>query len=245
MAAEDGQPAAGTQSPPPIFTQEQQQWIEQLISSRTQGQAGTSTGETTVSEIDGTAGGTASGRAGGIPIPTLPLPSGSTAPNPGNLVTTPVLGTTPHPTALSGIPTFSLGGPNASVPAAAASLVPPAPAPATNPAILPTAAPVNAFHLPSGSVPQKLIKKILDLEFVDMSELLPDTWRLQDEEESKCCHQPRRAPRRGPITDILRWVECYASFVAILTTRYPDKGPELMAYLRTIVHAQRTFAGEG
>ena len=85
MAAEDGQPEAGTQSPPPIFTQEQQQWIEQLISSRTQGQAGTSTGETTVAEIDGTAGGTASGRAEGIPIPTLPLPSGSTAPNPGNL----------------------------------------------------------------------------------------------------------------------------------------------------------------
>ena len=33
--------------------------------------------------------------------------------------------------------------------------------------------------------------------------------------------------------------------VAVLTSRYPDKGPELMAYLRTIVHAQRTFSGEG
>ena len=32
---------------------------------------------------------------------------------------------------------------------------------------------------------------------------------------------------------------------AVLTSRYPDKGPKLMSYLRTIVHAQRTFSGEG
>ena len=73
-----------------------------------------------------------------------------------------------------------------------------------------------------------------------MQELLPDTWRYQ-EEEQKCCHQ-RRGQRRGPITDILLWTECYASMVS---SKFPDKTPQFMAYLKTIVKAQRTFMGEG
>ena len=174
-----------------------------------------------------------------LTIPPFPLPTTVSAPR---------LGTLPHPMALSGIPTFSLGGPSENLPTASASLAASLPVLATSPVSLAALSPttlINFSHLPSGGLPQKLIKKILDLEFVDMSELLPDTWRLQEEEESKCCHQPRRTPRRGPVTDILKWVECYAAFVAVLTSRYPDKSPELMAYMRTIVHAQRTFAGEG
>ena len=93
------------------------------------------------------------------------------------------------------------------------------------------------------ALPAKLIRKILELEYVDMQELLPDTWRYQ-EEEQKCCHQ-RRGQRRGPITDILLWTECYASMVSILASKFPDKTPQFMAYLKTIVKAQRTFTGEG
>lgn len=36
-----------------------------------------------------------------------------------------------------------------------------------------------------------------------------------------------------------------ASLVAILATRFPDKTPQLMAYMKTIVKAQRTFMGKG
>ena len=93
------------------------------------------------------------------------------------------------------------------------------------------------------ALPAKLIRKILELEYVDMQELLPDTWRYQ-EEEQKCCHQ-RRGQRRGPITDILLWTECYASMVSILASKFPDKTPQFMAYLKTIVKAQQTFTGEG
>lgn len=41
------------------------------------------------------------------------------------------------------------------------------------------------------------------------------------------------------------WVECYSSLVSTLATTYPGKTPHLMAYMRTIVKAQRTFTGEG
>lgn len=49
-------------------------------------------------------------------------------------------------------------------------------------------------------VPAKLIKRIWDLEFVDMAELLPETWRVEVL-ESGCCHTKR--PRRELIVDFV------------------------------------------
>ena len=49
----------------------------------------------------------------------------------------------------------------------------------------------------------------------------------------------------SPISNILVWVECYSYMVAILASRYPDKTAQLMAYQRTIVHAHRSFVGNG
>ena len=98
---------------------------------------------------------------------------------------------------------------------------------------------------PAISFPPKLTKKILDLEFIDMLELIPDAWRFADEVEYKCCHQARRVPKCGPITDITLWIECYSILVAILITKYPTFAPEFMAYQCTIVHAQHSFAGDG
>ena len=96
----------------------------------------------------------------------------------------------------------------------------------------------------SSALPPKLVQRIQDLEYVEMSELVPDAWRFQ-EDEQKCCHQIRRIPRRGPVTDILLWVECYALLVSVLATKFPEKIPQLMAYQQTIVKAHRTFIGEG
>ena len=87
MAAENEQSTSDRLSPPPIFTQEQQQWIEQLISAKTQRQGDTITesGETAVTGTASASGSTASGLTGGPPTPTLPSPQGPNAPNPGNL----------------------------------------------------------------------------------------------------------------------------------------------------------------
>jgi hypothetical protein len=71
-----------------------------------------------------------------------------------------------------------------------------------------------ATHL---SLPAKLVKKIIELEFLEMTELLPDTWRLQ-EEDTGCCHQ-RRGQCKGPITDILTWVECHSFIVTVLANK--------------------------
>ena len=50
-----------------------------------------------------------------------------------------------------------------------------------------TARTSNSFPLP-----EKLVKRILDREYVDMAELVQDTLGVQDEEQNKCCHQNRR-----------------------------------------------------
>ena len=77
-----------------------------------------------------------------------------------------------------------------------------------------------------------------------MAELVLDSWRFQDEEQNKCCHQNRRL-RRGPVTNILLWIECYASMVVVLSSGFPQKTPKLMAYQKTIVRAYRSFSGDG
>ena len=139
------------------------------------------------------------------------------------------LGLLPTFPACSLLPTFTTGV----IPSVATPTTP------TTGAGLPT---VETEHH-SWPLPTKLIKRILDLEYIDMVDLIPDSWRLQEEEPSKCCHQSKRQ-RRGPVTDILLWVECYATMVEVLATKYPSKMPGLMSYQRTIVRAHRTFQGD-
>ena len=52
-------------------------------------------------------------------------------------------------------------------------------------------------------------------------------------------------PNWGPVTGITLWMECFSILAGVLTTKYAAFAPEFMAYQRTIVHAQRTFAGDG
>ena len=103
-----------------------------------------------------------------------------------------------------------------------------------------SAKPGDLARLPGfGSVPPKLVKKILAKEYVDIWELFPESWQL--EAQGSCCHTKR--PRRSAITDLALWTECYATMAAILVTAFPDKAPHLFSYLRTITKASRTFEG--
>ena len=74
-----------------------------------------------------------------------------------------------------------------------------------------------------------------------MTEMLPETWRLEMSAASGCCPHAKH-PRRGMITDILVWVDCYASMAAILSSAYPEKAPHLLAHFRTVVRAAGAWA---
>ena len=75
-------------------------------------------------------------------------------------------------------------------------------------------------------------------EYIDIWELLPETWQVESA-EGACCHSKR--PCRSLVTDINVWVECYATLAAILSCTYPEKARHFFAYLRTIFRVSWTF----
>ena len=49
---------------------------------------------------------------------------------------------------------------------------------------------------------------------------------------------------RPPITNISQWVERFSMMAAILSTRFPEKAPELFAYQGSIIRAERNYEGK-
>ena len=88
-------------------------------------------------------------------------------------------------------------------------------------------------------LPPKPIKRTHQLEFVEMTNLLSKAWLL---EEFKMEAQLR--PQEGPVTDILLWVQCFATIACTLASAYPSNISKMMAYLATIiVQCHRDYKG--
>ena len=142
--------------------------------------------------------------------------------------------------------TFSASGPVSGLDilaAAAASSSQSAPATlATAPPPLATSLNVPGPYNPAASLPPKVAKKILNLEFVEMSELRADMW-VDEPPALEGSQPPRRSPAKPPVTDIKLWLECYGRMAALLVTRFPEKGPELWAYQNTVLRAAHNYEG--
>ena len=89
-------------------------------------------------------------------------------------------------------------------------------------------------------LPQKLVTKIQALECVEMSEMLPEAW-VPDQQEATIT--PGRPSQNTPVMDILVWTQCFSVMAGVLVECFPDKAPQLLTYLRRIVHAVRNFHG--
>ena len=91
-------------------------------------------------------------------------------------------------------------------------------------------------YTPAALLPPKLVKKILDLEFVEMAEITLDDLPVPGPGQPPL-------PACPPIQDITTWVEKFSLMAALLATRFPEKAPELLAYQASIVRAERNFEG--
>lgn len=166
------------------------------------------------------------------------------------------LGALPSSSAISWVPVFTSDNPaiSTAVSSVATTLVTPAVPPLVSPAssvvsgIVPSSPAAVGF--PAGAylgegllpVPEKLAQKILRLEFIEMRELMPETWLREEEEASKnTIAWPKR--RSAPVTDILQWLQCYAAMVGVLSKAYPSMVPEFMSYQATIIKCARDFDG--
>ena len=56
------------------------------------------------------------------------------------------------------------------------------------------------------SLPPKLIKRIVSGKFIDMRELLPESWRT----ETNAASSTHKQASWGPVRDFRLWAECYA-----------------------------------
>ena len=65
------------------------------------------------------------------------------------------------------------------------------------------------------AVPSKLVKKILALRYVDMSELLSEHYDNHNGTESTCCSHTTKSIRWPPVSNIIVWLDCYASLVSV------------------------------
>ena len=108
---------------------------------------------------------------------------------------------------------------------------------------------VASLYLGDGMVPvpDKLLKKIWALEYIEMRDLLPEAW-LHDScsESSHCCHDKSSAKAKRPeVTSIFTWLHCYGTLVSVLAHKYPSKVPEFMAYQSIIVRCYSDYEGDG
>ena len=89
------------------------------------------------------------------------------------------------------------------------------------------------------------MKCIIVLEFVEMRELLPEEWLHSVTEETdahSCCNSTAKK-KKAPVTNIFTWLQVYASLVGVLSTAYPSKVPQFMAYQSTIIRCYKDFEG--
>ena len=87
----------------------------------------------------------------------------------------------------------------------------------------------------------KWSKKLLALEFVEMSGLQADMWPEEPLTADRGGNS--RCPSKPPVTLLRTWLECYSRMAAVIASRFPEKAGELAAYQTTIIHAAYTYEG--
>ena len=82
-------------------------------------------------------------------------------------------------------------------------------------------------------IPHNLVSRILQGEYVDMEELLRDNLEVQRCSSSQLTgssssgSSPSR--RRRDFPDLLSWVQCFGTYVAIVTNKQPERMCPLLA----------------
>ena len=71
-------------------------------------------------------------------------------------------------------------------------------------------------------IPQKIIRKILALEFVEMRMLLSESWLSDLDSSTHCCNSKHENKKQTQVNNIFIWLRCYGALVGVLASRYPQ-----------------------
>ena len=94
-------------------------------------------------------------------------------------------------------------------------------------------------------IPGKLVKKIQAEEYVDLSELLPDNVELLRRAEAEPSTQVQGQRQIQRVSTLRTWVQCFATYAAVLAEAHPHRMRDLLAYLRLIVRETQCHEGDG
>ena len=99
-------------------------------------------------------------------------------------------------------------------------------------------------------IPKKLLDKIQNWEFVDLSELLPSTNATEASATGSPTARFSLFPgyevvrhRRRQISNITDWCQAFAVYMAALVSQHPSATLDLIAYMLTIVKASQQYDG--
>ena len=116
---------------------------------------------------------------------------------------------------------------------------------------LPKPSPQSAFILGPrrAPIPAKLVNRIVSLEYIDMSELIPENLDEPQAESpvftfegATVVAKPNPSKKRN-VSDVLMWVECFTSYTAVITCFFLSRSRYLLAYMVLIIRTAKRFGG--
>ena len=84
-------------------------------------------------------------------------------------------------------------------------------------------------------IPFRLVKRVEDGLFVEMSELLPSYLDSADLNSNDQCVSSRRRP--PAVSNIVDWIQCFAVYIAIISRQKPKRVADLLGYQSLIIGA--------
>ena len=100
----------------------------------------------------------------------------------------------------------------------------------------------NVIHIGPALPPisEKLIKWIERGNFIEMAELLPESLgHITDEDQPAVPKSKRR-----PVSDIVEWLQCFGTYIAIVSRKQPTRVIDLLGYQNLIIQAYQEYRGD-
>ena len=74
-----------------------------------------------------------------------------------------------------------------------------------------------------------------------MADILPESLSASLAEDPSTSKIKGRKCHPGKITNIATWVECFATYISVISMRNPSRTQDLLAYMSLIVHVSRQY----
>lgn len=99
-------------------------------------------------------------------------------------------------------------------------------------------------------VSAKLVSQILSGKFMELSELIPENLEAPSTESTSFTIEGRSivptttsSRKKTEISDILTWVECFNSYISVITAFQQERIRDLLAYMALIMRMAKQFPG--